>query len=141
MGLSDTGMTASGWMAKRVLPALLITVVVAVGLAFFRASGLFLIGFQGMAAGALIGWLTGRMGRTDPGAYWNFNQRCWLGVSTAVIFLITHLVTLSILNAGPVDTPLYWLGEVVQGFQEEEFAGAGRVQAIQGKMEGAGGFS
>jgi hypothetical protein len=102
---------------------------------------MFLIGFQGMAAGALIGWLTGRMGRTNPDVYWNFNQRCWLGVSTAVIFLITHLVTLSILNAGPVDTPLYWLGEVMQGFQKEEFAGAGRFQAIQGKMEGAGGFS
>ncbi len=136
MGLSNTGITASGWIAKRVLPALLIAVVVAVGLAFFRASGLFLIGFQGMAAGALIGWLTGRMGRTDPGAYWNFNQRCWLGISTAVIFLITHLVTLSILNAGPVDTPLYWLGEVIQGFQQEEFASAGYLQAIQGKMEG-----
>ncbi|MCF7974912.1 MAG: hypothetical protein K9N55_13920 [Phycisphaerae bacterium] len=128
-------MTPMNWAVKRFLPVLLITVGVAVGLAFLRASQVFLIGLQGMFAGGLIGWLAGRLGRRDSGVYWTFPQRCWLGVSMMLIYVVTHLVTLSILNAGPVDTPLYWLGEVVQGFQEEGFASAGRFQSYQGKIE------
>lgn len=136
MRISETSISATGWLIKRFLWALLITMAVSIGQAYFRVSGVFLIGFQGMATGALIGWLVGRLGRQDPGVYWAFNQRCWLGVSMAVAYMIIHLVTLSILNAGPVDTPLYWLGEIMQGFQKEEFASSGRFQAIQGKMEG-----
>jgi hypothetical protein len=128
-------MTTMGWVVKRFVPVLLITAGVAVGLAFFRVSEVFLIGLQGMFAGGLIGWLAGRLGRRDPGAYWSFQQRCWLGMGMMMVYATTHLVTLSVLKAGPVDTPLYWLGEVVQGFQEESFASAGRFQSYQGKIE------
>lgn len=136
MNSCDTHMTTVTWLIKRFSPILAITLAVAVGLAFFRAANVFLIGLQGMAAGELIGWLAGRLGRQDPAAYMDFRQRCWFGLSMAVVYLITHLVCLSALNAGPADTPLYWLEEVMQGFQQEEFSSAGRFEAVQGKMEG-----
>ena len=124
------------WVIKRFLPVLLMTIGTAVGLAFFRASEVFLIGLQGMLAGGLLGWIAGRFGRKDPAAAWSFQQRCWLGVSMTVVYVASHLVALSWLKAGPVDTPLYWLGEVVRGFQEESFVSTGRFQGYQGKIEG-----
>ena len=124
------------WVIKRFLPVLLMTIGTAVGLAFFRASEVFLIGLQGMLAGGLLGWIAGRFGRKDPAAAWSFQQRCWLGVSMTMVYVASHLVTVSLLNAGPVDTPLYWLGEVVRGFQEESFISTGRFQGYEGTLEG-----
>jgi hypothetical protein len=136
MCISVAEMTAPAWAVKRFLPVLLVTAGVATGLAYFRASGVFLIGFQGMFAGGMLGWMAGRLGRKDPGAYWSFNQRCWLGVSMMVVYSVMHLVALSMLKAGPVDTPLYWIEEVMQGFQGEEFLSSGRFQVHEGKIEG-----
>ncbi|MBN2314575.1 MAG: hypothetical protein JXM79_11645 [Sedimentisphaerales bacterium] len=129
-------MAGISWVLKRFLPVLLITLGASIGLAFFRASQVFLIGLQGMLAGGVLGWIAGRIGRKDPGVYWSFQQRCWLGVSVTVVYLAAHLVALSWLKAGPVDTPLYWLGEVVRGFHEEHFVSTGRFQGYQGKIEG-----
>lgn len=134
---SETMKTAAlSWVIKRFAPVLFITIGIAIGLAYFRASQVFLIGLQGMLTGGVLGWIAGRLGRRDPGEYWSFQQRCWLGMSMTVVYMASHLVALSILNAGPVDTPLYWLGEVIRGFQEERFVSTGRFQGYQGTIEG-----
>jgi hypothetical protein len=65
MCISIAEMTAPAWAVKRFLPVLLVTAGVATGLAYFRASGVFLIGFQGMfAGGCLVGWPGGLVVRT-----------------------------------------------------------------------------
>jgi hypothetical protein len=130
-------MTTAGWMTRRFLPAALFAAVFAGGLSFVRAWHFFLVGFQGMLAGGVVGWISGCMGRNDPEAYWTFGQRCWLGVSMMIIYSFSGLLVLSILNAGPIDPPLYWLGEVLDGFRQEEFVGTGHVQAYHGEITGA----
>ena len=52
------------------------------------------------------------------------------------MYSLVQLVTLSTLKAGPVDMPLYWLGEIVEGFQKAPFVSAGRFQGQHGMLEG-----
>lgn len=130
-------MTNGEWIRSRFVPAMLVAAVAGALLGALRGwLGFSLFGIQGMVAGGLIGYATGRLGRSDPGRYWIFAQRVWLALAAAVAFVVPHLAVTSLVHAGPIDPPLYWLGEVVDGFLKEPFLSIKRGGSASGEVDG-----
>jgi hypothetical protein len=98
--------------------------------------GFSMFGIQALLAGGLLGYGAGRPGRRDPGRFWTFSQRIWLALSTAVVFIVAHLIAASAAHAGPIDAPLYWLGEVADGSLREPFLSVKRGGSASGVVTG-----
>ncbi len=130
-------MTNGDWIRFRFVPAMLVAAVAGALLGALRGSlGFSLFGIQGMVAGGLVGYATGWLGRNDPGRHWIFTQRVWLALAAAVAFVVPHLAVTSFVHAGPIDPPLYWLGEVVDGSLKEPFLAIKRGGSAAGEVEG-----
>jgi len=127
------------WMTRRVLPFVLILVSAAVMGGLLRGAVLFVPGIAGMAVGGLTGYLCGRLGRDDSEACWGFSERGWMTLGAGVLYGVVTVATVSVLNVGAMGIPLEWLGDVVEGFRGELFAGWSKnsYQSVGGSLEGA----
>jgi hypothetical protein len=131
------GMTDGQWTRRRFIPVVLAAGALGVLLGFAReALDMSVVGIQGMAVGGALGYLAARLGKTDPDLFWTFGQRLWFGLAVTLSFAASNVVATSLAHAGPIDTPLYWLTEVVNGLQREPFLSITRTGAATGALEG-----
>ena len=135
--LDNHGITGGQWIRTRFVPIVLGAVIVGALLGMARgAMNAVFFGIQGMLVGGGGGYLATRFGRSDPDRFWLIGQRFWLGVGVILAFTTANLVAASAAHAGPIDTPLYWLTEVVDGFVREPFLSVTRTWSASGAMTG-----
>jgi len=135
--LDNHGITGGQWIRTRFVPIVLGAVIVGALLGMARgAMNAVFFGIQGMLVGGGGGYLATRFGRSDPERFWLIGQRFWLGVGVILAFTTANLVAASAAHAGPIDTPLYWLTEVVDGFVREPFLSVTRTWSASGAMTG-----
>jgi hypothetical protein len=135
--LDNHGMTGGQWMRTRFVPVVLAAAIVGALLGMARgAMNTVFFGIQGMLVGGVGGYLATRFGRSDPERFWSIGQRFWLGVGVMLTFTTADLVATSAAHAGPIDTPLYWLTEVVDGFVREPFLSVTHTGSASGAMTG-----
>ena len=120
------------------IPALLITLVVALLCGTIRGVVLFIPGIQGMIAGGLVGYSCGCPGRFDDSRWWGFSARSGLTLGAALIYLIGTTAVVAGLNAGLAGYPLEWLADVIDGSKGELFFGTSvnSLQSVGGKLRG-----
>lgn len=124
------------WVQFRFGPMAAIAIAVGVLTGYLRTTTGFIVGIQGMAAGGLVGYLTGRLGRGDPQIDWTCGRRLRMLVWIMVLFAGFHLGTLSAVHSSGAGGPLSWLGDVVAGYEGEPFFGARRYAgAIVGRVD------
>jgi hypothetical protein len=122
--------STASWIVRRWMP------VVALGLAAgavagaFRGAVGFLVGIQGMLLLGVLGYVAGRMGRSDPERFWTFAQRIWLSLTIALVVGVVEVVVLSVVRAGPHDEALEWLGQVTNGYVSESGASLGQTGRV-----------
>ncbi len=126
------------WLLRRLLPYVLIVVAATIIAGFARGLILFIPGIMGMAAGGLLGWTAGRIGRSDPEASWTFGLRIGLTLGAALFYGIVTAAVVSIINIETMGLPLDWLAGVVAGTEGEVFFGTSRnsFQNIEGVLTG-----
>lgn len=132
-------MTSASWLFRRFLPCLLLVAAGTVAVGLVRGLVLYVPGILGMAAGGLLGWLCGRIGRSDPEDLWSFENRVWLALGAALLYAVGTAATVSVLRAGLMGAPLEWLVDVVHGSEGELFAGhsTNSFQSVSGTLHGA----
>ncbi len=126
-------------MLRRLLPFTLLVGAGGAVSGLIRGIGLFLPGLAGLAGGALLGWLAGRIARGDPEENDSFGLRVGLALGTAALWATAGAVTVSLMKAGPGDGPLGWLSGVLSGHGGELFYGFSRnsFQSVSGLLAGA----
>ena len=132
--------SSADWIRARLLPLLALALAAGVLAAWARSEIGFTAGLQGMALGAVLGWVTGRLARRDPAPFWSFSQRLWTAADMLAVFAVAHLVALSVLRSGDGGDPLSWLGGVISGGRREFFASMGGMRgyhhAVSGELSG-----
>lgn len=124
------------WVQFRVAPTAALAVILGVVTGYARTQMGFIVGIQGMVAGGIMGYLSGRLGRGDPQIDWTCGRRVRMLVWIIVLFTGFHLGTLSAVHSTGVDGPLEWLGDVLKGYDGEPFFGARRHgSAVVGKVD------
>jgi len=131
-------MTTTRWLIRRLVPYVLLVIAGGIVAGFVRKAGVFLPGISGMAAGGVLGWLTGRLARKDPEETKGFGLRGGLTLGAGVLHETVAAVTVSVLSAKPGDGPLRWLGSVLSGYGGEPFYGISRysLQSVSGRLQG-----
>jgi len=131
-------MTATRWLISRLVPAILLVAAGGILAGLFRSTMTFLPGIAGMAAGGVLGWLTGRLAREDPGEIMGFGLRAGLALGAGVLFETLGAVTVSILHTRPGEAPLRWLSGVLDGHRGEPFFGISHysLQSVSGRLDG-----
>ena len=124
------------WIQFRFAPIAALAVILGVVTGYARTQMGFIIGIQGMVAGGIMGYLSGRLGRGDPLVDWTCGRRLRMLVWITVLFAGFHLGTLSAIHSTGVSGPLEWLGDVLKGYESEPFFGARRHgSAVVGKVD------
>ncbi len=138
MVLSTPGFSVPHWLFRRFLPYVLIVAVATIIAGFTRGFILFVPGIMGMAVGGVVGWIAGRIGRSDPETVWTFSLRVGLTLGAALFFGIGTAAVVSIINTGTMGLPLDWLAGVVAGTEGEYFFGSSRnsFQNVEGVLTG-----
>ncbi len=102
----------------------------------FRSGMGFVPGIQGLLLGSVLAWGSGKIATRDQPVYWSPGQRFWFWLHLSLVFCMTQLFVLSSLNAAPLASPLTWLSDIANGYEEEYFFGGAPLRQMEGLLSG-----
>lgn len=107
------------------------------GLAGVLRGGMgFVPGIQGLLVGSVLAWLSGKVIARDEAVYWSPGQRFWFWLHLSLVFCASQLLMLSFLHAAPLASPLSWLSDIANGYEEEYFFGGAPLRQMEGLLSG-----
>ena len=126
------------WLKKQSLFSLVIVLAAGI-LGVVRYKICYIPGLQGLFGGMLLGGIIGKLGTNSQEIY-SFRRRVRLSLWFGFLFVVVQAILVSSLHMGQGDHIFTWMGEVLDGYNEEYFFSFGSTGALvktaSGKIEG-----